>query len=129
MKLYFAVGIGGVIGSILRYIMSILFWTDELAGFPWATFIANITGAFLLTVIIFQPFVVTKLAPVTFVALTTGLIGSYTTFSTLILEITVLFSNNVMIAFTYLCATIIGGLLASFSGYVIAQKTNKEGAT
>ncbi len=124
LKLYIAVGIGGVIGTILRYIISSLFTTEPFATFPWATFIVNMTGAFLLTWVVFQPFFVRRLDPNIFVALTTGLLGSYTTFSTLILEATVLLNNNLTIALLYIVLTIIGGLFASFLGYIVTVKTS-----
>lgn len=127
MKLYIAVGIGGVVGTILRYLVSILFMSNPFTTFPWATFIVNITGAFLLTWIIFQPFFVRRLDPVIFVALTTGLLGSYTTFSTLILEVTFLLHHQIITGVLYIGVTIFGGLLACFLGYIVAMKTNRNG--
>lgn len=126
MKLYFAVGIGGVIGTILRYIISILFITDPLTSFPWATFIVNIIGAFLLTWIVFQPFFIQRLDATIFIALTTGIIGSYTTFSTLMLELTFLLHNNLTIGLSYAVFTIFGGLLACYLGYLVAQRPSKN---
>lgn len=127
MKLYIAVGIGGVVGTILRYLVSVLFMSNPFTTFPWATFIVNITGAFLLTWIIFQPFFVRRLDPVIFVALTTGLLGSYTTFSTLILEATFLLHHQIITGVLYIGVTIFGGLLACFLGYIVAMKTNRNG--
>lgn len=128
LKMYIAVGIGGVIGTVLRYLISITIVSEQFNSFPWATFIANITGAFLLTFIVFQPYFIRRLSTVNFVALTTGLIGSYTTFSTLMLEFTMLIQHNHWTATIYLMSTVIGGLLASFLGYMIAHKTNKSEA-
>lgn len=125
MKIYIAVGIGGIIGSVLRYLISLLFWTEHINSFPWATYFVNISGACLLTFIVFHPFFVQTLSPQVFVGLTTGLIGSYTTFSTLILEITTLWNNDILLALFYTFATIFGGLFASYSGYFIAQRTSK----
>lgn len=122
MRLYFAVGIGGIIGTIFRYGISTLFMTDTLTTFPWATLIVNLTGAFLLTWFVFQPFFVQRLDATIFIALTTGLIGSYTTFSTLILELTFLLHSNLTIGISYISFTIIGGLFACYLGYIVAQK-------
>lgn len=126
MKLYIAVGIGGVIGTVLRYLISAIFINNSFTTFPWATFIINLTGAFLLTWIIFQPFFVRRLDPIIFVALTTGLLGSYTTFSTLILEATLLLHNNIITGILYIGFTILGGLLACFLGYIVAMKTSRN---
>ena len=126
MKLYIAVGVGGVIGTILRYLISVQFMNNPLTAFPWATLIVNITGAFLLTWIIFQPVFVRRLDPIIFVALTTGLLGSYTTFSTLILEATFLLHHHIITGVLYIGATIFGGLLACLLGYIVAIKTNRN---
>lgn len=128
MKIYIAVGIGGIFGTLLRYCILLIFSAEQMNSFPWATFIANMTGAFLLTWIIFHPFFINRLSSITFVALTTGLIGSYTTFSTLMLEFTLLIKQNSWLAAVYLIITILGGLFASFLGYIFAKKTNKSEA-
>src|SRR5699024_11388063 len=120
--------IGGVDDTIFRYIVSVLYMNNSFTTFTWTTFIVNITGAFLLTWIIFQPFFVRRLDPVIFVALTTGLLGSYTTFSTLILEATFLLHHQMITGVLYIGVTIFGGLLACFLGYIVAMKTNRNGA-
>lgn len=126
MRLYIAVGVGGIIGTLLRYVVSILFWTDQTTAFPWATYIVNITGAFLLTYIVFQPYFVQIFSPILFVSFTTGLLGSYTTFSMLILEVMTLWNDQLSLAIIYLLATIIGGLFASYVGYVLAHRWRKD---
>lgn len=126
MRLYIAVGIGGVIGTVLRYLISSLFITETFTTFPWATFAVNITGSFLLTWIVFQPFFIHRLDPVVFVALTTGLLGSYTTFSTIMLEATLLLDTNIKLGLLYVGFTIFSGLFACFLGYTIAVKTRRN---
>lgn len=128
LKMYIAVGIGGIVGTVLRYLISLTFTSEHFNSFPWATLIVNITGALLLTFIVFQPYFIRRLSTVNFVALTTGLIGSYTTFSTLMLEFTMLIQHDRWTATIYLMSTIFGGLFASFLGYIIAYKTNKSEA-
>jgi len=125
MRIYLAVGLGGVIGSLLRYLVSTMFWTDQAVAFPWATYVVNMSGAFLLTFIVFQPFIIDKLPPILFVGFTTGLIGSYTTFSMLILELITLWEDHLSLAIVYFLATLCGGLLASYAGYVVANSSSK----
>lgn len=127
MKSYLAVGIGGVIGTLLRYIISVLFMTDSLTSFPWATLIVNLTGAFLLSWIVFQPYFIKRLDTTVFIALTTGLIGSYTTFSTLMLEVTFLLHQHLTIGILYVSLTIFGGLFACYLGYLTAKKPIRYG--
>lgn len=122
VKVYFAVGIGGIIGSILRYLVSLLFYPISFVGFPWATLMVNITGAFLLTFMLFHPRIKTKLSPTVFTALTTGIVGSYTTFSTITVEVALLFKVSSFISISYLFLTIFGGLFCSYLGYKAALR-------
>lgn len=128
MRPYLAVGIGGIIGTILRYLISSMCWMEQTASFPWSTYIVNVSGAFLLTFILFQPFFLKNLSPRVFIGLTTGLIGSYTTFSTLIVEIMFLWNEATSLALLYLSTTILGGLLASYVGYLVANPVKKREA-
>ena len=127
MKIYFAVGLGGVIGSSLRYLISLLFWSGSFPSFPTATLVVNLSGAFLLTFILFHPYTKFKLNPTIRAALTTGIIGSYTTFSTITLEVIMLARENISLMIVYLLMTIFGGLLCSFVGYKTARKIAKGG--
>jgi|AGTN01.3.fsa_nt_gi Integral membrane protein possibly involved in chromosome condensation len=68
------VGIGGAIGSVLRYRLSRL---PDFQGLPIGTLVVNATGSFVLALLAF--------APVTgdlYDLLCVGLLGGYTTFST-----------------------------------------------
>ncbi|MBO1005539.1 fluoride efflux transporter FluC [Pseudogracilibacillus auburnensis] len=126
LKLYVAIGIGGVIGSSLRFLLSFLFGTNNFSAFPWATLTVNVSGAFLLTFVLFTPFIKDKISPTIFTAITTGVIGSYTTFSTITVEVILVGKENVFYAFLYLFLTICGGLLCSFIGYKVAKSLKKE---
>src|SRR6476660_2371520 len=79
---YLLVGIGGVIGSLLRYLVSMLSMNLWGEGFPISTLLINLTGSFLLGVVTSRLVIPKKLHPHLLTALTTGVIGSYTTFST-----------------------------------------------
>ena len=125
-QLYVAVGIGGMIGSVVRYVVSLLFRTDNFASFPWATFLVNISGAFFLTFLLFLPVIKTRLKEPLFIGLTTGVIGSYTTFSTIIVEVVAVWNESNFIAVLYILLTIFVGLLFSYAGYALARKLQKE---
>ena len=87
------VAIGGAIGSILRYLVSIMVKCSS-TGFPWATFIVNILGCLLIGLL----YGLTTRFPNTsqhlMLFLTVGLCGGFTTFSTFSLEAFNLFDNK-----------------------------------
>lgn len=75
------VAIGGAIGAAARYLVGA--WLSSLLGsdFPWGTFFINVTGSFLIGVVLVL--VQGGALPVGarhFVAV--GILGGYTTFST-----------------------------------------------
>lgn len=124
LLLYLAVGIGGVIGSLLRYLVSLLIYSEIGTAFHWETLFVNLCGAFLLAFLLFQPAIKSKMKPHIFIGLTTGILGSFTTFSTIIVEIVSLWQNAPTIAIIYCLATLIGGISSSLLGYLLARKVN-----
>lgn len=122
MKVYLAVVIGGFFGSILRYGIGLLLPNIDYSGFPWATFAVNISGAFLLTYILFHPMIQSKLDQVVITGITTGLIGAYTTFSAITVEIIMLSKENFVLAIIYIFSTLLFGLFSSFLGYKYATR-------
>ncbi len=79
-----AIAFGGAVGSVARYGMTQ--WVVQATGpGAWGTFVVNVTGSFVLGV-------VAGLAeqrgmdPVLRAGLTVGVLGGYTTFSTLMYE-------------------------------------------
>lgn len=121
MKMYIAVAIGGIIGSVCRYMVSLLFSLESSYDFPWATLVVNVSGAFLLTFLLFHPIVKSKLDATLFTGITTGLIGSYTTFSTITVEVVTLATKNLLLSIVYVGLTIFLGLFSSFAGYKLAS--------
>ena len=87
MKDFLYIFIGGGTGSVLRYIISMLWQHVSLhpkcegVVFPWATFVANIVGCLLIGVF-YQYSERWGLSIEARLLLTTGLCGGFTTFST-----------------------------------------------
>ncbi|MED4204037.1 fluoride efflux transporter CrcB [Neobacillus mesonae] len=109
---YLFVGIGGIIGSVIRYLLStaVAGFMDET--FPFGTLFVNLTGAFLLGWITNKFVSLKKLPPLLLTALTTGVIGSYTTFSTFCLEtIKLMEQGQYLYSFFYILISLLGGLL------------------
>ena len=76
----------GAIGADARSLVP--GWVQDLAGgrFPWGTFAVNISGSFALGLVFALAMDRAILSPDVRVPLMIGFIGSYTTFSTLMLE-------------------------------------------
>ncbi len=77
----FYIGVGGFIGSVLRYLIKI--WVQEIGGsFPLGTLVVNVTGSFFLGLIVSVMEYKEVLTEDTRLFLTIGLLGGFTTMST-----------------------------------------------
>lgn len=116
------IGLGGAIGSILRFLTSVLvnkYWANH---FPLATFLTNALGCFLIGFLIGflekQQLANSDLRWF----LITGFCGGYTTFSTFGYENINLFQNqNTLIAFAYIALSVIIGLMAVWFGLFVSK--------
>ena len=87
MTKYLMVGIGGALGSILRFWIG-GFMSDRLGlRFPYGTFFVNCTGSFLIGFIVTILAERTHWSPNWRYLIPIGFIGGYTTFSTFELEV------------------------------------------
>jgi fluoride exporter len=86
------VAVGGGLGAAARFIVDGEIRARHNGGFPWGTFVVNVTGSFLIG--LFATLFLTLLhlgvpsstAHLVQLALVTGLCGGYTTFSTSTVE-------------------------------------------
>jgi CrcB protein len=81
MLLWIGVGLVGGVGALARFALDALVSERLGSGFPWGTLAVNVSGAFLLGVV-----AGTALHGDALVLAGTGALGSYTTFSTWMLE-------------------------------------------
>jgi CrcB protein len=107
-----AIFVGGALGALARVGLDLQF--PPAAGtWPWATFSINITGSFLLGY--FATRLQDRLPQSTYrrPLLGTGLCGTYTTFSTMQVEILKMFDHDRPgLAAGYAAASILAGFLA-----------------
>lgn len=123
MMIYLWVGTAGVVGALLRYFLGILvdFWW--LGPFPLATLFANIVGAFALGLLTMSIAKMKRFSPRLLTALGTGLVGSFTTFSTFSVEtMDLLRDSHTGLAFIYVFFTVVGGLATSALGYNLGRR-------
>lgn len=121
------VGLGGVIGSLLRYVVSVVTVNFTYHHFPLPTFIVNVIGCFLLgflsSYFLEKEFRQKKM----YTAITTGVIGSFTTFSTFSNEIVQFIRDaNYTIGIIYLFLSITLGLSFSYLGMSMGRRWSKN---
>lgn len=117
---------GGIIGSLMRYVLSLLavnIWGER---FPIGTLLINLTGAFLLGWFTTRFGHSKKLHPYFITAFSTGVVGSYTTFSTFCLETVRLFeAEDYFKGMIYVLLSLFGGLLFVKMGQNFGDETGK----
>ncbi|NDW19531.1 fluoride efflux transporter CrcB [Dysgonomonas sp. 216] len=117
LKQVLFVGLGGGIGSILRYIVSFYTAKFYVGSFPIATFFVNILGCFLiglLSGLLAGHFPVNANLKL---LLITGFCGGYTTFSTFALEnLNLLEYNHIATMVIYILASVVLGITAVWLG-------------
>ncbi|MBU2667551.1 CrcB family protein [Actinoplanes bogorensis] len=109
---------GGVLGALSRLGLNEAL-PHEAGGFPWSTWLINVTGCFLIGALVvwiarFRPGQ-RYLRP--FVG--TGFLGGYTTFSTAMTDV---LGSPTAVAVVYFAATIVGALLAVWAGTALAER-------
>jgi fluoride exporter len=123
---FLLVGLAGIIGALLRYLLGVYVGQWWLYLFPLATFVTNMVGSFLLGW--FTNFLprVKSLQPHMITALSTGLIGSFTTFSTFSVEtVHLMDTSHWGMAILYVLLSLWGGLLFSWMGYRFGLSAEK----
>ncbi|MGV1752761.1 fluoride efflux transporter CrcB [Agrobacterium sp. CG674] len=118
----FLVALGGALGSVARYLVSV--WSVRLAGpnFPWGTLTVNVVGAFLIGLMVetiarrFDASAEMRLF------LVTGILGGFTTWSSFTLDAVSLFERGDLgLSALYLGCSLVVSFAAVFAGLALGR--------
>jgi CrcB protein len=116
MGTVFAVGVGGGLGALLRYYVAGLV---QPAGylFNWGIFFVNVSGGFVMGMIVEGSALRFNLSPDLRSFLTVGILGGYTTFSTFSLDSALLLQRGEYLqAAGYITGSVVLSIFALFAG-------------
>jgi CrcB protein len=111
------VALGGAIGSVARYGVGAL--AAQLLGpsFPWGTLLVNLSGSFLIALVMHVALSGSAISLELRIFLTTGIMGGFTTYSSFNYETLALINQRAYgLASLNLAATVLGCLLAGVLG-------------
>jgi CrcB protein len=120
IKQLLLVGLGGSIGSMVRYATSLLIRSKL---FPFATLSVNIIGCFIIGLVFAMSIKGEGISDNWKLFLATGICGGFTTFSAFSLEnMGLLQSGRIGVALIYIILSIVLGVAATFLGYLLIIK-------
>jgi fluoride exporter len=121
MRTVVGIGVAGCLGALARYGLEGLV-SRRAGAFPWGTFVVNVSGSFLLGVVVTVMGERLAVAPWLRATLAIGFLGAYTTFSTLSLEsYRLLETRSYALAGANLLGSVTAGVLALYGGVVLGR--------
>lgn len=107
-----AISLGAIPGALSRYYITILLIQWLGTRFPFGTFVINLSGAFLMGFFTSLAIEQTRLTSDLQLLMTTGFVGSYTTFSTYALDTSALWrrGNWALTLFYWAGSVLLGGI-------------------
>ena len=119
---YFIVFIGGGLGSALRHAVNMLSARTLGVGFPWGTFVINITGSTVMGLIAGYLALRGDAAQPFRLFLMTGILGGYTTFSAFSLDAGLLYERGeTALALAYVGGSVVLAIAGLFAGLAIVR--------
>jgi fluoride exporter len=118
-----AVALGGVIGAVARYLVYVAAGHLLGTGFPYGTLIVNVVGSFAMGVLIETMALVWSTSTEMRLFLATGVLGTFTTFSSFSLDFAVLFERRAYgLCAIYTIASFVLSVGALFAGLHLMRR-------
>ena len=118
-----AVAVGGSFGAVARYLINVSPLNAVFDKFPLPTFLINVTGSFLIGILLILLTDKLEVSDNFRMAVIVGFLGAFTTFSTFEMEIYGLIRERYfMTAFGYLLLSVVVGFGGLVAGVSLARK-------
>ena len=122
MLKYLMVGVGGGLGSILRFWLGSYIGSRMGARFPYGTFVVNITGSFLIGLVFAFLTARTQWSPNWRYLIPIGFIGGYTTFSSFEFEtLRMIQDGQIGLGLFYVASSVVVGFAAVWGGMMAGR--------
>jgi CrcB protein len=122
MPLVLWIAAGGALGAALRHFMNVLIGRTMGEAFPWHTLIINVTGSFIMGVMIALMALRWNASQELRAFLTTGILGGYTTFSAFSLDFALLVERKAYaLAGAYAAGSVVLSLVGIFAGLALIR--------
>lgn len=122
MLKYLLIGIGGGLGSILRFWLGSYIGSRMGTRFPYGTFVINITGSFLIGLVFALLTVRTQWSPNWRYLIPIGFIGGYTTFSSFEFEtLRSIQDGQIALGLLYVATSVVVGFVAVWGGMIAGR--------
>lgn len=116
------IGLGGAMGAIARYQVAAMIQARIPAGFPWGTFVVNISGCLLMGIVMVLLSDRLVANPNWRFLIPIGFIGAYTTFSTFEMETFRAISEGAwLVGGLNVVSSVVAGYAALWLGVVLAR--------
>jgi len=122
VKTIFIIGMGGFLGTILRFLTLRYFQLSFDTVFPWGTIVVNVLGSFLIGIFYGLSERGNFMSAEWRLFLTIGLCGGFTTFSTVSNDSFILLQSRELMRFAaYASMSFFLGIMAVFLGRAIIK--------
>jgi fluoride exporter len=119
LRVLIVFGAGGA-GCVARYLVNVAIGPRS---FPYATLLVNLAGSFLIAFVLELALLRKDVAPAVQLALTTGFLGGFTTYSSFNVETTrLVMDGHAVRGLVNIGATLAGGIAAGLLGLWAARR-------